>query len=224
MHPFFSVRQVRLATGLVLFAYVSSHLLNHACGLLGLAAMEAGRKVFLAVWRSPPGAVLLYLSLASHLALALWSLCALAAAQDMAPPVQAANAPTFAVGGARVRIDNGGGAAVSRDGGRTFAALPATDPLLHLRAGTFDPQLGAPAQPPSLGARTGARLFVVQARTAILPEYRDALVLAGLEVVAYLPAQAYAVRGGGDARLRTAAQPWVRWVGEFPIGWKLARV
>jgi len=35
------VRHVRLATGLVLFAYVSTHLLNHACGLLGLAAMEA---------------------------------------------------------------------------------------------------------------------------------------------------------------------------------------
>src|SRR5215470_1540311 len=108
-------------------------------------------------------------------ALALWSLCALAAAQDMTPAVPAAT-PTFVVGGARVRIDNGGSAAVSRDGGRTFAALPATDPLLHLRAGTFDPQLGAPPLPPPLGARAGARLFVVQARTAILPEYREALV------------------------------------------------
>src|SRR5262245_10850797 len=131
-------------------------------------------------------------------ALALWSLCALAAAQDMAPAVSTAPA-TFAVGGARVRIDNGGAAAVSRDGGSSFA-LPATDPLLHLRAGTFDPALGAPPLPPSLGARAGAQLFVVQARTAILPEYRDALVLAGLQVIAYLPAQAYVVRGGGDAR------------------------
>jgi len=70
----FTVRHVRLVTGLVLFAYVSSHLANHACGLLGLAAMEAGRAVFLAVWRSPLGMVALYLSLAVHLALALWSL------------------------------------------------------------------------------------------------------------------------------------------------------
>src|SRR5437660_5938872 len=68
------VRHVRLATGLVLFAYVSTHLLNHACGLLGLAAMEAGRKLFIAVWRSPAGAAALYASLATHLALALWSL------------------------------------------------------------------------------------------------------------------------------------------------------
>ena len=74
MRPFLSVRQVRLATGLVLFAYVSSHLLNHACGLLGLAAMEAGRELFLALWRSPPGAAALYGSLAVHLALALVSL------------------------------------------------------------------------------------------------------------------------------------------------------
>ncbi len=74
MRFLFNTRQVRLVTGLVLFAYVSSHLINHACGLLGLAAMEAGRAVFLSVWRSPLGILALYLSLAVHLALALWSL------------------------------------------------------------------------------------------------------------------------------------------------------
>jgi adenylate cyclase len=68
------VRHVRLATGLVLFAYVLTHLLNHACGLLGLSAMEAGRKLFIAAWRSPVSAAALYASLATHLALALWSL------------------------------------------------------------------------------------------------------------------------------------------------------
>ncbi|HSU77574.1 MAG TPA: adenylate/guanylate cyclase domain-containing protein, partial [Burkholderiales bacterium] len=68
------LRHIRLVTGLVLFAYVTTHLLNHACGLLGLAAMEAGRKLFIAAWRSPVGAAALYTSLATHLALALWSL------------------------------------------------------------------------------------------------------------------------------------------------------
>ena len=68
------LRHIRLVTGLVLFAYVTTHLLNHACGLLGLAAMEAGRKLFIAAWRSPVGALALYLSLGTHLALALWSL------------------------------------------------------------------------------------------------------------------------------------------------------
>ena len=36
-------RRLRLITGVVLLAYVASHLLNHALGLISLGAMEAGR-------------------------------------------------------------------------------------------------------------------------------------------------------------------------------------
>jgi adenylate cyclase len=68
------IRRARLGTGLVLFAYVGTHLLNHSLGLFGLDAMEAGRSVFLAIWRNPAGTVALYGSLALHSALALWSL------------------------------------------------------------------------------------------------------------------------------------------------------
>ena len=68
------VRKVRLATGLVLFAYVLSHLLNHALGLVSLATAETGRVWFLAIWRSWLGTVLLYGSLLVHLLLALWSI------------------------------------------------------------------------------------------------------------------------------------------------------
>ena len=63
-----------LITGLILFAYVATHLLNHAMGLFGLAAMETGEKVFLAIWRNPVGTAALYGSLAVHLMLALRSL------------------------------------------------------------------------------------------------------------------------------------------------------
>ncbi len=52
-------RRVRLITGLVLLAYVTSHLINHALGLISLEAMEAGRIWFLRAWRSPPGTVLI---------------------------------------------------------------------------------------------------------------------------------------------------------------------
>src|SRR2546425_1604276 len=38
-----SVRRVRLWSGLVLFAYVTTHLANHSLGLVSLDAMEAGR-------------------------------------------------------------------------------------------------------------------------------------------------------------------------------------
>ena len=68
------VRRLRLWSGLVLFGYVLTHFLNHALGLVSLDALEAGRRVFLAVWRSPPATVLLYLSLLIHMGLGLWSL------------------------------------------------------------------------------------------------------------------------------------------------------
>jgi adenylate cyclase len=68
------VRKLRLATGLILFAYVLTHLLNHAAGLVSLATAETVRVWFLAVWRNWPGTILLYGSLLSHLFLALWSI------------------------------------------------------------------------------------------------------------------------------------------------------
>lgn len=70
----FVIRRLRLGTGLVLFAYVTSHLTNHALGLFGLGAMEAGRPLFLALWRNPVGMFALYGSLTTHLALAFWSI------------------------------------------------------------------------------------------------------------------------------------------------------
>lgn len=66
--------RARLASGLTLFAFVSTHLLNHALGLIGLDAMELGRLAFLFVWRSLPGTVLLYLALLTHLSLVLASI------------------------------------------------------------------------------------------------------------------------------------------------------
>jgi adenylate cyclase len=58
----------------VLFAYVLTHLLNHALGLISLAAMQAGQVWFLQVWRSPGGTVALYGALIAHALLGLWSL------------------------------------------------------------------------------------------------------------------------------------------------------
>jgi adenylate cyclase len=60
-----------LISGLILFAYVTTHLLNHAFGLFGLDAMNAGQTVFLAIWRNPVGTVALYGALALHFYLAL---------------------------------------------------------------------------------------------------------------------------------------------------------
>ncbi len=65
-------RRARIASGLVLFVFVASHLVNHALGLISLAAMEAGRWAFLAVWRNPVGTTLLLTAIVVHIALAAW--------------------------------------------------------------------------------------------------------------------------------------------------------
>ena len=68
------VRRTRLVTGLILLTYLSTHLLNHALGLISLAAMEWGRQWFLLLWRNPIGTAVLYGALLTHLCLAIWAL------------------------------------------------------------------------------------------------------------------------------------------------------
>jgi adenylate cyclase len=68
------VRRLRLISGLVLFTYVLTHLLNLVLGLVSFEALEAGRAVFLAVWRPLPLTLLLYASLLVHLALAYFAI------------------------------------------------------------------------------------------------------------------------------------------------------
>ncbi len=66
--------KARLGGGVVLFAYVATHLLNHALGIVSLEAMEAGQRLFLSLWRTSLGTVVLYGALAVHLVLVLYSL------------------------------------------------------------------------------------------------------------------------------------------------------
>jgi adenylate cyclase len=63
-------RDLRLASGLVLFTYVAVHLVNHTLGLVSVAVAERGLIVTLALWHSVPGTVLLYGAAGVHLALA----------------------------------------------------------------------------------------------------------------------------------------------------------
>ena len=68
------VLRLRLASGLVLFGFVSTHLLNHSLGLWTLEAMEAGRWLFVATWRNPVGTALLASALLIHLGQAYWAI------------------------------------------------------------------------------------------------------------------------------------------------------
>ncbi|MEM7224188.1 MAG: adenylate/guanylate cyclase domain-containing protein [Pseudomonadota bacterium] len=67
-------RRIRLISGLILLAFVATHLLNHALGLVSLAALEAGRAWFLLLWRNPLGSSLFYLALLAHMLLAFWAI------------------------------------------------------------------------------------------------------------------------------------------------------
>jgi adenylate cyclase len=68
------VRRLRLVSGLVLFGYVLTHLLNLWLGLVSFPALEAGRSLFLGFWRPWPMTLLLYGSLLVHLALAFYAI------------------------------------------------------------------------------------------------------------------------------------------------------
>jgi adenylate cyclase len=68
-------RKIRLATGLVLFAYAASHFLGHATGMFGLDVMDSiGREVVLWPWRTIVGRAALLSSFFIHGALGLAAL------------------------------------------------------------------------------------------------------------------------------------------------------
>jgi len=58
-------------SGLAMFVYIATHMLNHAIGLWSLGHAEAALELATAAWRSLPGTILLYGAAAVHFALAL---------------------------------------------------------------------------------------------------------------------------------------------------------
>src|SRR6266853_67624 len=68
------VRQIRLACGLVLFAYLLSHFVNHAFGNVSLDALATGVRYHTAFWISLPIATVFYAAAATHAGLGIWAL------------------------------------------------------------------------------------------------------------------------------------------------------
>src|SRR6202795_2674678 len=68
------VRQIRLACGLVLFAYLLSHFINHALGNISLDALATGVKYHTTFWKSLPIATVFYAAAAAHAGLGIWAL------------------------------------------------------------------------------------------------------------------------------------------------------
>ena len=68
------IRRLRLISGLVMLAYVTMHLLNHAVGLISLETMENVLWYIFRIWTNRPAQLLLYSSFLVHYALALYAL------------------------------------------------------------------------------------------------------------------------------------------------------
>jgi adenylate cyclase len=68
------LQRLRLASGLILFAFAATHFLNHALGLVGLEVMHQAQQMRTAVTRSLPGTIVLALALVTHIVLALQKL------------------------------------------------------------------------------------------------------------------------------------------------------
>lgn len=66
-----TMRRWRLLSGLAMFVYIATHMLNHALGAWSLGSAEAALEVATLLWRSLPGTILLYGAAAIHFALAL---------------------------------------------------------------------------------------------------------------------------------------------------------
>jgi adenylate cyclase len=61
--------RLRIASGLILFAFAATHFINHALGLVSLELMQAGQDVRTLITRSPPGTAILVLAAVAHFVL-----------------------------------------------------------------------------------------------------------------------------------------------------------
>jgi adenylate cyclase len=69
------IRRIRLVSGLIMLAYVTTHLLNHALGLVSIRAMGwTLTEIAYPLWANPPMQAALYGSFFAHFWLALWAL------------------------------------------------------------------------------------------------------------------------------------------------------
>ncbi|MBL8755780.1 MAG: S8 family serine peptidase [Planctomycetes bacterium] len=130
----------------------------------------------------------------------------------------------FSVGGITMKRWHdaaGDHVAMSRDGGASWTQLMEADDLLRFRLASFDPRAGEPEFAGVLGVAAGARIHVVQFHTQVMPQYREALQNAGVEILHFLPAQALLVRGDAAQVAGLRALPFVRWTGAMANAFKL---
>lgn len=68
------LRRARLLSGLIIFSFLTMHMMNHMFGLISVEMADYARRWFLPMWRNPAGSVLLYGAFLTHITLVLGSL------------------------------------------------------------------------------------------------------------------------------------------------------
>ncbi len=68
------LQRLRLISGSFLFFFLVTHLLNHSLGLISLEALDAGRNLFIGLWRNPVFTLLIILAFFMHVVLTIVAL------------------------------------------------------------------------------------------------------------------------------------------------------
>ncbi len=95
----------------------------------------------------------------------------------------------------------------------------ANGPLLHLRGGSFDPLLDAPALPTALSDEP--QLYLVQFVGPVHADWKVAVAQAGAQLYDYIPDYAFLARMDRVAAQRVQALAPVRWVGIYQPAYRL---
>lgn len=100
---------------------------------------------------------------------------------------------------------------------RAGFAVQKLETTVNLPGGKFDPVKEAPAGTFKPGTQTADRggYFIVQFGATTTDDLLNSLRDAGVEVLQYVPHQAFFVYGDGDAIAKVAGHSRVRWVGEY---------
>jgi hypothetical protein len=100
----------------------------------------------------------------------------------------------------------------------TTISLPGTsfDPIVTPVSGTVPAGLERAPQ--------GDGYYIVQLGTVATDEILESLKTAGVEILQYVPHQAFFVYGSGEAFARAATHARVRWVGEFRPEYKISSI
>ena len=67
------IRRMRIISGIVLFLYSATHLMNHSFAVVSIATADVVREYFLMVWRHPVMEIILFASLAGHILLGVYA-------------------------------------------------------------------------------------------------------------------------------------------------------